>query len=1075
MIDVSRETDLNENLKIFLGFLSRQEPVATWVENSSKASLKGVYGSLIPFILYLLQKKEKMSVYCAIKSDVLASSLYEYLNALCPDTVGLLIPEDIDYENDPVNTGLMPLKDQQTVNRFLLKDLSFLIVTDNVFDNLELYRLHADQSGLHVCAGKRLSPQRLIETLLAWGYERVNEVSLPGSFAVRGGIFDMFPIGISRPVRIEFIGDEVNELRFFNPLSQRMLRNGLPREITVTQPYYLKRKSEDSSQFLSVLSKESPGFFINPSGPKDIYEIVPFGQEKRGSLSSIDVLCFSHGPFKGNRVAFKEQLLYLNNKQQVMKVLFFDIFYDDYVKGDDCFKTFLTIPYPFKGSFSSFPLNLFCASLDTIDPLPKSSQPRETQEQAMDSPAVLKQIQDDLIWNSPVVHEDFGIGLYRGLSTVGSQKNKHECISIVYAGGDLVHVPFDRMDRVHAYVGSSNQPPQLSTLGSTKWERAKQQTRRSAKKVVDEFIQLYATRNKATGFHFSADSELHLDLKQSFSFEETLDQLNAYEDIKQDMEFDRPMDRLICGDVGFGKTEVALRASFKAVYDKKQVAVLTPTTILANQHFITFKSRLKPLGVRVALLSRFTPPAVKKGALTGIRDGTVDLVVGTHRLLSKDVRFADLGLLIIDEEHRFGASHKEHVKKMRTEVDVLTMSATPIPRTLQFSLLGIRDVSSIMTPPKERLPVTTRLISFHIDTIKRGVLAEITRGGQVFFVHDNVKTLSSLADQLQGMFPSLTLGIAHGQLPGNILESVMVDFLNRKIDVLVCTSIIESGIDLPNVNTIFIHNAHRFGLSQIHQMRGRVGRSPRQAHCFLVIPKNKKLTNKALDRLRTIEYHSSLGAGYALALKDLEMRGAGNLFGVEQSGHVFSVGFHLFCKIVESAANERLDRPRSPADMVTSSKVSFDGSALLPESYVTDVSDRLYFYRLLSKATELSEIEDVKNEIEDRFGPLPLQTLNLLDVATIQVKARGFGLKTITIKDGKLSCTFSGLLSKNRLLTITKTLQQKLSSNGGAVHFTTPAGGDLKLSISWKPKNPEECFKIIDYLFDSIHASANFD
>ncbi|MEE9167822.1 MAG: DEAD/DEAH box helicase [Candidatus Neomarinimicrobiota bacterium] len=672
-----------------------------------------------------------------------------------------------------------------------------------------------------------------------------------------------------------------------------------------------------------------------------------------------------------------------------------------------------------------------------------------------------------------MVHEDFGIGLYRGLTTVGAPGAKQECVSILYKGGDLVHVPFHRLGRVHPYVGSSTKPPPLSSLASTKWQRFKQQTRRSAEKVVDEFINLYALRHKSKGYSFSQDAELHAELKQSFPYTETGDQIRAYANVCEDMEASKPMDRLICGDVGFGKTEVALRAALKAAYDNKQVAVLTPTTILANQHYITFTARLDPLGVRVAFLSRFTPPAQARETVRHLGLGQVDVLVGTHRLLSPDIEFADLGLVIVDEEHRFGARQKEKLKTLRTEVDVLTMTATPIPRTLQFSLLGIRDVSSIMTPPRERLPIVTKLVTFSEDTVQRGVMAEIQRGGQVFFVNDNVKTIDDLRTRLERLLPSLSLGVAHGQLPGRQLEKTMVGFLGRKLDVLICTTIIESGIDLPNVNTIFVNNAHRFGLSQIHQIRGRVGRSDKQAFCYLLIPHDRKLTAAALDRLRTIEYHSSLGSGYALALKDLEMRGAGNLFGVEQSGHISSVGFYLFCKIVEEAANQRLQKD-SPELVPPTADVSFSGSAMIPTSYVSEVGDRLHFYRRLSSAKNREELADVAEEMKDRYGPYPPPTDNLLTVAALQLKAKERSVTRLTISRQGIRAHLAPWEERKALLAYVENVRTRFDALGCPLEFTHDSKGGLEIIISKDSKDPAHGLKLAQYLFESSPDYSNF-
>ena len=1078
MIPVSRETWSVNCLGPFLHHLSSRPPISNWLsdfcpDGEGRLSLKGVHGSLIPFLFYLLHKTVNKPLLSVSESLGFVNRLYNGLLALNPKGAGRLFVNNVPSREDLRTGDLIPIHDLQTFNLFLSRQLPFLLTTTYIFDFMRVVRAGPNKTTLSLQIGKRITYQTVRETLTSWGYERVDAVQMPGCFAIRGGIVDIFPLGFSSPVRIEFIGDEVESFRYFDPLSQRMLQKNDVREIIISPPYYLKQKSEKQRGFVSTIPHDFPIFLIKTCGPKDLYDLIPYAPKQPEKAKGIDLGCLSHVHFRGNTRALSSMVVQLIKKHGVTPFLFFDTFYVDMIKNEKTFQNFKTVPYYFKGSFSSLPLNLFCVSLDKVYPLPKPIQTHRFQEVPDRSAPVRATITDDFDWGAPVVHENFGIGLYRGLTVVGAHGRKHECVSLEFSGGDLVHVPFDRLDQIHAYVGSTNKTPQLSTLGSTKWQRAKQQSRRSAEKVVDDFIHLYAVRHTAEGFRFSPDTELHLALKSSFPFEETADQITTYNKIKEDMELKKPMDRLICGDVGFGKTEIAIRAAFKAVYDKKQVAVLAPTTILANQHYVTFKSRLGDLGVRVSLLTRFTAPREKIETIQRLRDGNIDIIVGTHRLLSKDIHFSTLGLLIIDEEHRFGARHKEQIKKYRIDVDVLTMSATPIPRTLQFSLLGIRDVSTIMTPPKERLPIITRLISFHTDTIQRGVMAEIKRGGQVFFVHDDVKTIHSLTARLQEFFPSLTIGFAHGQLPGRTLEDVMINFLNRAIDVLACTTIIEAGIDLPNVNTIFINNAYRFGLSQIHQMRGRVGRGNRQAYCYLVIPEKKKLTESAQERLRLIEYHSSLGSGYILALKDLEIRGAGNLFGVEQSGHISSVGYHLFCKIVEDVASERLNNKTFPGHRQPA-EILFDGSAMIPDFYVPDVADRLHFYRRLSTSVEISDIKDIKNEMRDRFGPVPLPVQNLLHVAGAQVQAQKYGLKKLVLSKRNFSGVFVDAGTPEDLLTLARTIQSKFASLGYPFNFSSPSGGGLEFSVPLKSDSPGEGFKAIEYLFESIQTTPNF-
>lgn len=523
------------------------------------------------------------------------------------------------------------------------------------------------------------------------------------------------------------------------------------------------------------------------------------------------------------------------------------------------------------------------------------------------------------------------------------------------------------------------------------------------------------------------------------------------------------MDRLLCGDVGFGKTEVAIRAAFKAVYDKKQVVVLVPTTILANQHFLSFKSRLEPLGVRVALLSRLTRPS---NSLTrAVGQGRPDIIIGTHRILTGKLPIPFLGLLIVDEEHRFGAKHKELLKAVRSTADVLTLSATPIPRTLQFSLLGIRDISNISTPPKERHPVVSVSCAFNETIIKTAALKEVQAGGQSFFIHNKVKTINKMARTLENLLPNLRIGIAHGQLSNADLESVMLAFLDKKIDLLVCSTIIEAGMDIPRANTIFINDAHRFGLAQLYQMRGRVGRGDRQAFCYLFTPKQAKISSAAAERLRNIQHHTSPGSGYSLALQDLQMRGAGNLFGVEQTGHLASVGHHLYYRIVEEVSNERLGRPAAAADR-TKTSVSVRGDSLLPSNYISDVGDRLYFYRRLGEAATVSAVDDVFHELRDRFGPLPGAAELLLKTTSVQVRASKVGIEHVSFQTNGVAVSFRSGEGKHRFPLSREKLSSLLTSKKLAGSFTSTKDGNLQLFIA--TLSDSASFSALDYLFESF-------
>ncbi len=602
-----------------------------------------------------------------------------------------------------------------------------------------------------------------------------------------------------------------------------------------------------------------------------------------------------------------------------------------------------------------------------------------------------------------VVHVDHGIGRYAGLETLEVDKRRRECLKLVYQRDDKLYVPIEEFNRVHKFVGKEG-APSLSKLGGTAWENLKKRTKKTIQDMAQELIQLYAERKAKPGLAFSPDTVWQKELEASFIYEETPDQLTAIDAVKTDMEQSPPADRLICGDVGYGKTEVAVRAAFKVVMDGKQVAVLVPTTILAQQHFVTFSERLKSFPVNVAMLSRFKSRKEQKKILQDLKDGRVDVVIGTHRLIQKDVQFKDLGLLIIDEEQRFGVAHKEKIKQLRRLVDVITLTATPIPRTLQLSLLGARDMSMINTPPKDRLAIHTEILEFDKKLIADAILREVDRGGQVYFVHNRVQTIEAMCRFLQDLVPQVRIAVAHGQMEESLLERVMLDFLDHRYDLLLVTSIIESGIDIPSVNTIIIDRADRFGLAQLYQLRGRVGRSNLRAYAYLLIPKVKLLTDTARKRLKALEQFTQLGSGFHLALRDLEIRGAGNLLGPQQHGFIEEVGFDMYCRLLDEAVKELKGEP---VETLPEVKMEFDLDIYIPESYIPDSQQRVEIYRKLSEAKSVEEVEDVESEITDRFGAPDRKVQDLLNFTCAKILAARLGISRLSLKRDVLTLQLS--------------------------------------------------------------------
>ena len=609
-----------------------------------------------------------------------------------------------------------------------------------------------------------------------------------------------------------------------------------------------------------------------------------------------------------------------------------------------------------------------------------------------------------------IVHIEHGIGKFSGVTTMMAGGITREYMLMEYAAGDRLYVPTDQIDRIERYIGAGDRQPTLNRLGSQEWVHSKQRARESAEEIAGELLEIYAAREVVPGFAYSPDNTWQTELEASFPYVETPDQLTAIAQIKEDMSHARPMDRLVCGDVGYGKTEVALRAAFKAVMDDKQVAVLVPTTILAQQHYATFKERLSAFPVRIESLSRFKSHKEQQEIIEGIADGSVDIAIGTHRLIQKDVVFKDLGLLVIDEEQRFGVSHKEHFKKLRKEVDVLTLSVTPIPRTLNLSLVGVRDMSVMDTPPEERLPIKTFVAEYSDQIVREAIVRELERNGQVFFVHNRVQSIGILAEKLRTLVPEARIAVGHGQMHEDALEKVMSDFAQGAVDVLLCTTIIESGLDVPNANTLIINQADRMGLTQLYQLRGRVGRGTNLAYAYFLYDKGKRLTADADQRLRTIYEATELGAGFGIAMKDLEIRGAGNILGTRQSGHINSVGFSLYTQLLAEAvdelkskkAAERTGKTFTPALRLPPPTIDLPQPAFIPETYVADTDTRLSLYKCLAGARNLEGVTVLGKDFIDRFGPLPAEVENLLYAIRLKVLATAARLESISTEGGQI-------------------------------------------------------------------------
>ncbi len=609
-----------------------------------------------------------------------------------------------------------------------------------------------------------------------------------------------------------------------------------------------------------------------------------------------------------------------------------------------------------------------------------------------------------------VVHSEHGIGQYQGLTKLRLNGTINDFLLISFKDDDKLYLPVDRITMVQKYMGMEGIIPVLDKLGGKSWERVKERVKKSVEKIASELLKLYASRQVLEGYRFSDFSDEMQEFEAAFPYTETPDQLSAINDVFTDMMSSSPMDRLICGDVGYGKTEVALRACFLAVHNGKQVALLAPTTVLAEQHFSTFSERFGQFPVRLACLNRFRPPKEQKAIIQDLKEGKIDIVIGTHRLIQKDVEFKDLGLLILDEEQRFGVKHKERLKQLKSTVDVLTLTATPIPRTLHMSLMGVRDISVLSTPPEYRRAIVTYISEFDDTIIKDAVRKELKRGGQIFFVHNNIYTIQSMARHLRELLPEVRIGVAHGRLNDTKLEKVMLSFMNRELDMLVCTTIIESGLDISSANTILVNRADRFGLAQIYQLRGRVGRSNEQAYAYLFVPKESNLTKDAIKRLKVLMEHSDLGSGFQIAMNDLKIRGGGSILGASQSGHISAVGYDTFLQLMEQAMSELKGEPVQTA---LEPEINITLSTFIPESYISDIDQRMATYRRLARMNSLREISEFKTEMEDRFGALPVEAANLLIKIMLKVLSVEAGVKRLDINEDRLILHFSEPHQKN--------------------------------------------------------------
>jgi transcription-repair coupling factor (superfamily II helicase) len=879
---------------------------------------------------------------------------------------------------------------------------------------------------LRIGVGDRLERELLLEAFETAGYERAETVVEVGQWSVRGGIVDAFVPSYPSPVRLEFFGDDVESIRRFDPTTQRST-DALD-ELLVLPLVAPADEMDGAAHLLDYVPPTAPVILDAPALLDETSEEAPgrrplrevLGERPRVELELVagtgaeHVLDTQEVPrFAGHFGQLTEALGRWRAEGFTVRLIVADEHQAEHLRQilrdhDAEVPIAAAIEAPESPAIvvgeCSAGIAISAVGLVLLTEAEIFGARRRALRRPKYQRGAALTAFTDLAVGDLVVHEDHGIGRYLGLRTMSVGEREGDFLLLEYAEGGRLYVPVERLDLVSKYLGGDEAAARLDRMGGASWQRVKESVRAALREMAEGLLKLYAQRAVAEGHPFTADSPWQREFEAAFRFEETPDQLRAIDEVKRDMQTDRPMDRLVAGDVGYGKTEVALRAAFKAVGDGYQVAVLVPTTVLAQQHWSTFSDRFGPFPAKVELLSRFRTPKEQKAVVEGLRQGTVDVVIGTHRVLSKDVAFKNLGLMIVDEEHRFGVAHKERMKQLRASVDVLALTATPIPRTLYMSLSGVRDMSVIETPPLDRLPIETVVRRFSKAVIKEALERELQRGGQVFFVHNRVQSLTSMARFIQELVPDARVIMGHGQMNERELEATMVRFVSGQADILVSTAIVESGLDIPSSNTIIINRADRFGLAQLYQLRGRVGRERLQAFCYLLVPADGRVDDEAQRRLRALQELTELGSGFKLALRDLEIRGAGNLLGAEQHGHIAAVGYDLYSKLLAEAVQElRGDRTGVAVEPVIS--VSVEG--FLPEEYVPEVNQRLAFYKRLAGAAGDDELADLRAELQDRFGPLPEPAEQLIDIVRIRIAARALGVERVEAGEGKAVITFS--------------------------------------------------------------------
>lgn len=1024
-----------------------------------KIQVNGLIGSSLSFVIQSLFKKTDLPFLILLNDKEEAAYYLNDLEAMLGEEDVLFYPGSYrrPYQIEETDNANVLLR-AEVLNRINSRKKPAVIVTypEALFEKV-VTKKELDKNTLKIAAGDQISIEFINEVLFEYEFKRVDFIAEPGEFSVRGGIIDVFSFSNDHPYRIEFFGNEVDSIRTFDIETQLSIEK--QKKITIIPNIENKFFQENRESFMDYIPKNTIVFVQNTSfvvsvleklfqKAEDVFKslnatinhvepgkIFLQQHELIKRLTELTVVELHNKsefvPVKNfefyirPQPSFNKQFdLLLNNlndnhlhgyqnylfcSNTAQEKRFHDIFESlDEVNHENIRKQYYTVVFPLYQGFIDEENQVACYTDHQI--FERYHKFNIKNGYAKKQTITLKEL-NTLTVGDYVTHIDHGIGKFGGLQKIQVEGKTQEAIKLVYADNDIVYVSIHSLHKISKYNGKDGAPPKIYKLGSNAWKSLKQKTKARVKQIAFNLIQLYAKRRLEKGFRYAPDSYLQAELESSFIYEDTPDQIKSSQEVKADMESDRPMDRLVCGDVGFGKTEVAIRAAFKAVDNGKQVAVLVPTTILAYQHYRTFSERLKEMPVTINYLNRFRSAKQKTEILKDLADGKLDIIIGTHQLVNKNVAFKDLGLLIVDEEQKFGVNVKDKLKTIAANVDTLTLTATPIPRTLQFSLMAARDLSVITTPPPNRYPIETQVVTFSEELIRDAISYEIQRNGQVFFINNRIENIKEFAGMIQRLVPDARVGVGHGQMEGSKLEELMLAFMNGEFDVLVSTTIIESGLDVPNANTIFINNANNFGLSDLHQMRGRVGRSNKKAFCYFICPPYSMMTDDARKRIQALEQYSELGSGFNIAMKDLEIRGAGDLLGGEQSGFINEIGFETYQKIMNEAIEELKENEfkelyaseeHGEKEYVKDLQIDTDFELLFPDDYINNISERLNLYNELSLIKTEEELDAYQTKLIDRFGPLPKTAVSLLSSIKIKWIATHLGIEKLVMKQGKM-------------------------------------------------------------------------